>query len=105
MAVKVYLPTPLRQYAEGREVVELEGSTVGEVLMKLVNRFTALQKHLFTETGGVRSFVNVFLNDEDIRYLKGLDTEIKDGGRCLHHTLDSGRAEHGRNSKRFAQAR
>jgi MoaD family protein len=79
MAVKVYLPTPLRQYAEGREVVELEGSTVGEVLMKLVNRFTALRKHLFTETGGVRSFVNVFLNDEDIRYLKGLDTEIKDG--------------------------
>jgi len=79
MVVKVYLPTPLRQYADGREVVELEGSTVGEVLKKLVERFTVLQKHLFTESGTVRSFVNVFLNDEDIRYLKGLETETKDG--------------------------
>ncbi|MEM2238455.1 MAG: ubiquitin-like small modifier protein 1 [Candidatus Caldarchaeum sp.] len=79
MPVKVYLPTPLRQYADGRDMVEVEGLTVGEVLNKLVQRFTALQKHLFTETGSVRSFVNVFLNDEDIRYLDGMQTKIKDG--------------------------
>ncbi|MDW7978896.1 MAG: ubiquitin-like small modifier protein 1 [Candidatus Caldarchaeum sp.] len=79
MPVKVYLPTPLRQYADGRDVVEVEGLTVGEVLKKLVERFNALQRHLFTETGSVRNFVNVFLNDEDIRYLEGLQTKIKDG--------------------------
>ncbi|MEM1946131.1 MAG: ubiquitin-like small modifier protein 1 [Candidatus Caldarchaeum sp.] len=79
MPVKVYLPTPLRQYADGRDVVEVEGLTVGEVLNKLVQRFTGLQKHLFTEAGSVRSFVNVFLNDEDIRYLEGMQTKIKDG--------------------------
>ncbi|MCS7133209.1 MAG: ubiquitin-like small modifier protein 1 [Candidatus Caldarchaeum sp.] len=79
MPVKVYLPTPLRQYAEGRDVIELDGSTVGDVLNKLVSRYTNLQKHLFTETGSVRSFVNVFLNNEDIRFLDGVNTKIKDG--------------------------
>ncbi|MEM0443234.1 MAG: ubiquitin-like small modifier protein 1 [Candidatus Caldarchaeum sp.] len=79
MPVKVYLPTPLRQYADGKDVVEVDGATVGEVLKSLTNRFSALQKHLFTETGSVRSFVNIFLNDEDIRYLEGLQTKIKDG--------------------------
>ncbi|MCS7136828.1 MAG: MoaD family protein [Candidatus Caldarchaeum sp.] len=79
MPVKVYLPTPLRQYAEGRDVIELEGSTVGEVLNKLVSRYNSLQKHLFSETGAVRSFVNVFLNNEDIRFLEGVNTKIKDG--------------------------
>ncbi len=79
MAVKVYLPTPLRQYADGLDVVEVEGLTVGEVLNKLVERFTKLQKYLFTETGSIRSFVNIFLNDEDIRHLEGVMTKIKDG--------------------------
>ncbi|MEM0440891.1 MAG: MoaD family protein [Candidatus Caldarchaeum sp.] len=79
MPVKVYLPTPLRQYAEGRDVVELEGSTVGEVLNKLVSRYADLQKHLFSETGSIRSFVNVFINNEDIRFLEGMQTKLKDG--------------------------
>jgi MoaD family protein len=79
MAVKVYLPTPLRQYADGRDMVELDGSTVGEVLNKLVSRYTALQKHLFNENGAIRSFVNVFVNNEDIRFLEGVNTKIKDG--------------------------
>lgn len=79
MPVKVYLPTPLRQYAEGRDVIELDGSTVGEVLNKLVERYNALQKHLFNETGAIRSFVNVFLNNEDIRFLEGVNTKIRDG--------------------------
>ena len=67
---KILIPTPLRQYAEKRDSVELSGATVGEVLSALTTQFPDLRKQLFNDEGKLRSFVNVYLNDEDIRYLK-----------------------------------
>src|SRR5579862_1389594 len=67
---KVLIPTPLRQYSEKHDSVELHGATVGEVLSSLTAKFPDLKKQLFNDEGKLRSFVNVYLNDEDIRYLK-----------------------------------
>jgi molybdopterin converting factor small subunit len=69
MAVKVMIPTPLRAYA----------GTVGEALSALTGQFADLKKHLFTDEGRLRSFVNVYVNDEDIRYLQKDQTAVKDG--------------------------
>src|ERR1700735_2850297 len=66
---KVLIPTPLRQYADKKDSVELNGSTVGEVLGALTAKFPDLRKQIFNDEGKLRSFVNVYLNDEDIRYL------------------------------------
>jgi len=66
---KVLLPTPLRPYAGGSSSVEVPGATVGEALAALVERHAALERHLFDEGGRLRSFVNVYKNDEDVRYL------------------------------------
>ena len=79
MAVKVMIPTPLRQFAGKSDTVELEAKTVGEALGGLTTRFGDLRKHLFTDDGRIRSFVNVYLNDEDIRYLEKEKTPTKDG--------------------------
>src|SRR6266852_4537459 len=67
---KVLIPTPLRQFADKQNAVELAGATVGEVLGALTARFPDLRKQLFNDEGRLRSFVNVYLNDEDIRYLQ-----------------------------------
>src|ERR1700676_4743943 len=67
---KVLIPTPLRQYTEKHDSVDLTGGTVGEVLSSLTAKFPDLKKQLFNDEGKLRSFVNVYLNDEDIRYLK-----------------------------------
>ena len=75
---KVLIPTPLRQYADKKDTVELSGSTVGEVLAALTSQHTDLRKHLFNDEGKLRSFVNVYLNDEDIRYLEKDKTAVKD---------------------------
>jgi len=66
---KVLIPTPLRQYVEKKDSVEAEGATVGEVLASLTGTHPDLRKQIYTEEGKLRSFVNVYLNDEDIRYL------------------------------------
>lgn len=79
MAVKVIIPTPLRVFAGMREYAEMEARTVGEALGRLTNQFADLRKHLFTDEGRIRSFVNVYVNDEDIRYLSKENTPIKDG--------------------------
>ena len=67
---RILIPTPLRQFAEKQDSVEIEGATVGEVLGALVTRFPDMKKNLYNEEGKLRSFVNVYLNDEDIRYIK-----------------------------------
>src|SRR5437016_1636250 len=67
---KILIPTPLRQYAEKRDSVELAGANVGEVLSALTAQFPDLRKQIFNDEGKLRSFVNVYLNDEDIRYLQ-----------------------------------
>jgi MoaD family protein len=79
MAVKVIIPTPLRQYAEKRDSAEIHAATVGEALNRLTNEYSELRRHLFTEEGKLRSFVNVYVNDEDIRYLAKENTPTKDG--------------------------
>jgi len=79
MAVKVIIPTPLRPYAGKRDSAEFNAGTVGEALGHLTAQFADLRKHLFTENGRLRSFVNVYVNDEDIRYLAHEDTPTKDG--------------------------
>jgi molybdopterin converting factor small subunit len=79
MAVKVLIPTPLRQFTGKQASIECAASTVGEALGNLTKSFSELQKHLYTEEGKIRSFVNVYLNDEDIRFLDKENTRTKDG--------------------------
>ena len=79
MAVKVMIPTPLRVYTGKRDSTEVSAGTVGEALSGLTTQFGDLRKHLFTEDGKLRSFVNVYVNDEDIRYLAKEATPTKDG--------------------------
>jgi adenylyltransferase/sulfurtransferase len=76
---KILIPTPLRQYAEKQDSVVLPGNTVGEVLSSLTTKFPDLRKQLFNDEGKLRSFVNVYLNDEDIRYLKKDQSPVADG--------------------------
>ena len=76
---KVLIPTPLRQYAGKHDSVELTGSTVGEVLGALTTQHPDLRQQLYNNEGKLRSFVNVYLNDEDIRYLQKDATPVKDG--------------------------
>ena len=75
----VYIPTPLRPYAGNQESLELGGSTVSEVLANLTEQYGGLKKHLFSEEGKLRNFVNIYVNDEDIRYLEHENTPIEDG--------------------------
>ncbi len=79
MAVKVIIPTPLRPYAAKHDSVEFDAGTVGEALQRLTTKYEELRKHLYTDDGKIRSFVNVYVNDEDIRYLQKENTRIKDG--------------------------
>ena len=79
MANKVLIPTPLRVYAGKQDVVEAEGKTVGELLGHLTAQYADLRNHLYTEEGRLRSFVNVYVNDDDIRYLQKEATPLKDG--------------------------
>jgi MoaD family protein len=78
MPVKVHIPTPMRQHAEGKVVVEAKGATVKAILDDLGAQYPALTPKLF-DNGRVRQFVNLYLNDEDIRYLDNLATPVKDG--------------------------
>lgn len=79
MATQVHIPTALQQYAGKQDAVTVEGATIKEVLDNLTTKHEALRKHLFNEKGELRSFVNVYVNDEDIRYQKGSTTPVKDG--------------------------
>lgn len=90
---KVMIPTPLRQYTGGNAQVEVSGGNVGEALGNLASEHPDLKQHLYTGDGKLRSFVNVYKGDEDIRYLDGPDTEVGSsdelsiipsiaGGRC-----------------------
>ena len=76
---KILIPTPLRQFTEKHDSVELSGGTVGEVLTALTAKFPDLRKQLFSDEGKLRSFVNVYLNDQDIRYLKKDSTPVAAG--------------------------
>jgi len=79
MTVNVRIPTPLRQFTEGSDVVAVEGGTVGDVLKHLGEQHPGLAQRLYDDNGKVRRFVNIFANDEDIRFLDDLDTPVADG--------------------------
>jgi len=79
MAVEVKLPTLLRVHAGGAASVDAEGSTIGEVFSDLTARFPALKGNLVDDGGSLHKFVNVYRNDDDIRYLEALDTKVADG--------------------------
>lgn len=76
---KVSIPTPLRPSTGGQATVEAAGSTVGEVLAELAKQHPDLQKRLFAGEGQLHQYVNVYVNDEDIRFMDELDTAVKDG--------------------------
>ncbi len=77
--MKIHIPTPLRQYADKQDAVEVRGETVGEALANLTTEYADLRRQLFNEEGKLRAFVNVYLNDEDIRYLSKENTPVKEG--------------------------
>ena len=72
----LHVPTPLRSYTDGEATVEVRGATVGAALQHLVARFPDLKAHLFNESGALRSFINVYVGDEDIRYLQRAETPL-----------------------------
>ncbi|MGI8865662.1 MAG: ubiquitin-like small modifier protein 1 [Rubrobacteraceae bacterium] len=76
---KIKIPTPLRQYTAGNLEVEFGGGTAGDALGNLATEYPELKQHLYTGDGKLRSFVNVYKGDEDIRYIDGQDTAVEDG--------------------------
>ena len=78
MPVEVRLPTVLRQHAGGQPSVQANGGSVGEVLEDLVRQFPPMRGQVITEDGTLHKFVNVYLNDDDVRYLDRLDTKVPD---------------------------
>ena len=79
MATKVRIPTPLRKLTNNEEVVEVSAKSVGEAITELQSRYPGIQERLVDEKGEVRRFVNVYVNEEDIRFLKNQQTPLKDG--------------------------
>jgi sulfur-carrier protein adenylyltransferase/sulfurtransferase len=79
MATKILIPTPLRPFTDRKDAVDAEGTTVGELLADLTAKHSGLKAHLYNDQGKLRSFVNIYVNDEDIRYLQKEQTPIKAG--------------------------
>jgi len=79
MATKILIPTPLRPYTDKKDAIEAEGATVGELLADLTKKHGGLKAHLYNEQGKLRSFVNVYVNEEDIRYLQKEQTPVSPG--------------------------
>ena len=79
MPTKVLIPTPLRKLTNNEETVEVNAQSVGEANTELQARFPGIQERLVDEKGDVRRFVNVYVNQEDIRFLKNRETPLKDG--------------------------
>ncbi|HMD84978.1 MAG TPA: MoaD/ThiS family protein [Terriglobia bacterium] len=78
MPVKVIIPTPLRQYAEKKESMEVQAKTVAEALGAITSQYGDLRKHLYNDAGKLRSFVNIYVGDEDIRFLQKEQTPLKE---------------------------
>jgi molybdopterin/thiamine biosynthesis adenylyltransferase/rhodanese-related sulfurtransferase/molybdopterin converting factor small subunit len=75
----IHIPTPLRPFTDKKEAVQVSGATVGELLADLTKQYAGLRKHLYADDGKLRNFVNIYLNDEDIRYLQREQTPVKPG--------------------------
>ena len=79
MPKKVRIPTPLRKLTNNEELVEVHAATIGEVITELQTRYPGIGERLVDEKGEVRRFVNVYVNEEDIRFLQNQQTPLKDG--------------------------
>jgi molybdopterin synthase sulfur carrier subunit len=79
MAVRVRIPAPLRAVTEGAAEVDVEGASVADALSQLEGRYPEIKRLLFDDTGELRRFVNLYVNGEDIRFLSGLETDLKAG--------------------------
>ena len=79
MATKVRIPTPLRKLTNDEELVEVKATNVAEAINELQTRYPGIKERLLDESGAVRRFVNVYVNEEDIRFLQNKETALKDG--------------------------
>jgi sulfur-carrier protein len=79
MPVKVRIPTPLRKLTHDEEIVQVTAATVGAAIAELQSRYPGIKERLTDDAGSVRRFVNVYVNEEDIRFLQNQDTSLKDG--------------------------
>ncbi len=95
MATKILIPTPLRPFTDKKDAVEAEGKTVGELLADLTTKHSGLKAHLYNDQGKLRSFVNIYVNDEDIRYLQKEQTPMNAGRHGEHHPVGRGRRADG----------
>ena len=77
MSLRINIPAPLRRYTEGQGLVEVSGNSVGSALDSLVQMHPSLRSQLYTDEGRLRAFVNVYLNDEDVRFLEKMETIVK----------------------------
>lgn len=79
LGMRIHLPSPLRPFADKQSAVDVTGTTIAEALLQLTAKYPELKRHLFTDDGKVRGFVNVYLNDDDVRYLADKEgTVVKD---------------------------
>ena len=79
MPAKIEIPSALQRFAENKGAVDVPEGSVKQAMDNLIDQYGGLKEHLFDDQGMIRSFVNIYLNDEDIRYEKNLDTEVKNG--------------------------
>jgi len=79
MTITVRIPTPLRKLTDGADEVSVTAGNVGEMIESLESAHPGLKERLCDETGEIRRFVNIYVNDEDVRFLKGRETELADG--------------------------
>jgi MoaD family protein len=79
MSIKVRIPTPLRKLTGDKSIVEAEGKNIGELVDSLEKNFKGIKQRLCEEDGNLRRFINIYLNEEDIRFIKGKETPVKDG--------------------------
>jgi adenylyltransferase/sulfurtransferase len=79
MAITIQIPTALRSFTDRQGEIKVEGATIGAAVAALVATYPAIKPHLFQDDGGLRSFINIFLEDTNIKKLQGLDTSLTDG--------------------------
>lgn len=101
---KIHIPTPLRQYAGKQAAIAVNGSTVGDALSDLVSKHPDLRRHLYTDDGKLRAFVNVYLNDEDVRYLQKEATAVKESDTIsIVPSIAGGTMSHGATTRRMSR--
>ncbi len=79
----IRIPTPLRAYTSNQAEVKVTGATVGALLADLTQQHPTLKQHLYSDKGELRAFVNIFLNEEDIRHIRGVDTPVQDSDKLM----------------------